>query len=345
MTTFLLTGAHITPAVALTQEILLREPDAKVIYCGRKIFSSGKDSIEEQEITRAGAEFVPMEFAKLNRFISVVSLAEFFKIPGGLFYGFRLVKRLKPDVVVSFGGYISIPVVIAAKILGIPIIVHEQTRVWGLANRFSRVLATYSAVSWPNTLEGKSVLTGNPIPKEIIAAKKQTAKHDVLFITGGSQGSLAINRLIDPILPELTEHFIVYHQTGNSVNRKMDNYFTRRWFPTPEVAKILQRAKIVVSRSGANTVTYLSYFGIPSILIPLPISGGGEQLANADILKRIGLATVFNQNGLTSGKLLDEIIRISQNYVRITQLFGPEAKRLIVPNAAEKLADLIFKVL
>lgn len=343
--TFLLTGAHVTPAVALTQEILLREPSAKIIYCGRKTFTSGKESVEEQEITRVGAEFIPLKFAKLNRFISISTLTEFFKIPSGLVRGFILVKRLKPDVVISFGGYISIPVVIAASLLGIPIIVHEQTLVWGLANRVSRKFSAYSAVSWAVNQDRNSVLTGNPIPKEVISAKRKTSKQDVLFIAGGSQGSLAINRLVDLLLPELTKHFIVYHQTGGPVNRKMNNYFASSWFPTPEVAKILQRSRIVISRAGANTVTYLSYLGIPSILIPLPISGGGEQMANADMLKRTGLAAVFIQDSLTSEKLLDEVFKIDQNYVRIVEQAGPEAEKMIIPNAAEKLADLVFKVL
>lgn len=342
--TFLLTGAHITPAVALTQEIFFREPKAKVIYCGRRRFNNGKESVDKQEITRVGAEFVTIEFAKLNRFISVAALAELLKIPGGLFYGFGLVKRLKPDVVVSFGGYISIPVVIAAKILGIPVIVHEQTRVWGLANRFSRLLATYSAVSWPNTLDGKSVLTGNPIPKEIVSAQKNPDP-DVLFIAGGSQGSLTINRLIEPILPELTKRFTVYHQTGNLVNRKMNNYFPADWFPTPEVADIFKRAKIIVSRAGANTVTYLSYFGIPSILIPLPISAGGEQMENAKFLKETGLATVLDQHNLTSENLLAEILRINQNCAKIRKESVDKAGRMIIPNAASRLADLVFKAL
>jgi UDP-N-acetylglucosamine--N-acetylmuramyl-(pentapeptide) pyrophosphoryl-undecaprenol N-acetylglucosamine transferase len=342
--TFLLTGAHITPAVALTQEILSREPDAKVIYCGRKKLNNGKDSVEEHEITRVGAEFVPIEFAKLNRFVSVATLAEFIKIPGGLFCGFKLVKRLKPDVIVSFGGYISIPIVIAAKALNIPVIVHEQTRVWGLANRLSRLLATYSAVSWPNILDGKSVLTGNPIPREIVMAER-ISKPDVLFITGGSQGSLAINRLVKPILPELTKYFIVYHQTGNPVNRKMNNYFSADWFPTPVVADIFKRAKIVVSRAGANTVTYLSYFGIPSILIPLPISGGGEQLENAKFLKETRLAIVFDQQNLTSEKLLTEILRINQSYGKIRKQSAEKAKQMIIPDAASRLADLVFKAL
>lgn len=343
MTTFLLTGAHITPAVALTQEIFSREPDAKVIYCGRRKFNNGKDSVEEQEIVRVGAEFIPLEFAKLNRFISFSTLTEFFKIPSGLIRGFQLVKRLKPDVVVSFGGYVSIPVVIAAKILRITVIVHEQTLVWGLANRIARRFATYSAVSWVENIDGKSVLTGNPIPEEIVLAKIKS-KHDVLFITGGSQGSLAINTLVDPILPELTKHFTVYHQTGSQVNRKMDKYFSADWFPTPIVADIFKRAKIVVGRAGANTVTYLSYFGIPSILIPLPISGGGEQLANADLLAGTGLATVLDQNGLTPEKLLEEILRINKNYDQIRELGAEKAGRLIIPNATGKLMDLVIKV-
>ncbi|MBI5356137.1 glycosyltransferase [Candidatus Collierbacteria bacterium] len=342
--TFLLTGAHITPAVALAQEIFSRIPNARVIYCGRKKFNNGKDSIEEEEIARVGGEFIPIEFAKLNRFISMSTFTEFFKIPTGLFRGLQLIKRINPDVVVSFGGYISIPIVVAAKISGIPIIVHEQTLVWGLANKISRFLATSTAVSWPEAMSGKSVLTGNPIPKEIIMTVRKS-KPDVLFISGGSQGSMAINRLIDPILPELTKHFIVYHQTGCSVNRSINNYFPADWFPTPIVADIFRRTKIAVSRSGANTVTYLSYFGIPSILIPLPFSGGGEQSANADALRKTGLVTVFKQQNLTSEMLLNEILRINQNYSKIQEQSLEKARQIVISDAASRLADLIFRVL
>lgn len=342
--TFLLTGAHVTPAVALAQEIFSRDPHAKIIYCGRKKFSNGKYSIDEQEVSRVGAEFISIEFAKLNRFISIATLTEFFKIPVGLWRGFKLIKQLKPDVVVSFGGYISIPIVIAARIFNIPVIVHEQTLVWGLANRISRLFANYSAISWVDMQDGRSVLTGNPIPKEIILAGTKD-KPNVLFITGGSQGSLTINQLVDPILPELTKHFIIYHQTGNFAKRKMNNYFSADWFSTPVVADIFKRAKIVVSRAGANTVTYLSYLGIPSILIPLPISGGGEQLANANILKQTGLASVLEQKNLTSEMLLTEILKVNQNYFKIKGLSADKARKIIIPNAASRLADLVFKVL
>ncbi len=355
--TFLLTGVHITPAVALTQEIFSRFPDARVIYIGRKKIRNGEKPVEEEEITRIGAEFIPISFAKINRFISISILTEFLKIPGGLIRGLILVKRIKPDVVVSFGGYTSIPIILAAKISGVPIIVHEQTLVWGLANRIARSLADYSAVSWAKTVDKRSVLTGNPIPREIISAKNKKNHPEILFITGGSQGSQTINRLVEPILPILTKHFFVYHQTGSldshsaswrsemTESRKMGNYVSAPWFPTPKAAEIFSGSKIVVGRSGANTVTYLSYFGIPSVLIPLPISGGGEQLANANMLKQTGLAAVLNQDGLTSAKLLEEILRINKNYDQIRESEAEKAGQLIIPNAAAKLLDLVVKVL
>jgi len=343
--TFLLTGTHITPAVALTQEIFSRFPDARVVYIGRKENKTGQKQVEEEEIIRVGAEFVPISFAKFNRFISISILTEFLKIPGGLIRGLSLVKRIKPDVVVSFGGYTSIPIIMAAKISGVPIIVHEQTLVWGLANKIAKSLADYSAVSWAKTVNGKSVLTGNPIPREIISAKNKKNHPEILFITGGSQGSQTINRLVEPILPVLTKHFLVYHQTGGMVSRKMENYVAAAWFPTPVVAEIFSGSKITVGRSGANTVTYLSYFGIPSVLIPLPISGGGEQLANANLLAETGLAVVFNQEGLTSEKLLGEILRINKNYEQIKESGAEKAGQLIIPNAAARLMDLVEKVL
>lgn len=343
--TFLLTGTHITPAVALTQEIFSRFPDAGVVYIGRKQNKTSQKPVEEEEITRAGAEFIPVSFAKLNRFISISILTEFLKIPGGLIRGLILVKRIKPDVVVSFGGYTSIPIIMAAKILGIPIIVHEQTLVWGLSNKIARSLADYSAVSWAKTADKKSVLTGNPIPREIISAKNEKNHPEILFITGGSQGSQTINRLVEPILPILTKHFLVYHQTGSLVSQKIENYVSAPWFPTPKAAEIFSGSKMVVGRSGANTVTYLSYFGIPSILIPLPISAGGEQLANADLLAGTGLAAVLNQDGLTPEKLLEEILRINKNYDQIREQGAEKAGRLIIPDAAGKLMDLVAKVL
>lgn len=354
--TFLLTGTHITPAVALTQEIFSKFPDAGVVYIGRKQNKTGQKPVEEEEITRAGAEFISVSFAKLNRFISISILTEFLKIPGGLIRGLILVKRIKPDVVVSFGGYTSIPIIMAAKISGIPIIVHEQTLVWGLANKIARSLADYSAVSWAKTADKKSVLTGNPIPREIISAKNKKNHPEILFITGGSQGSQTINRLVEPILSILTKHFLVYHQTGNldsrsaswrngmTESRKMENYVSAPWFPTPKAAEIFSGSKIVVGRSGANTVTYLSYFGIPSILIPLPISAGGEQLANADLLAGTGLSVVLNQAGLTPEKLLEEILRINKNYDQIREQGAEKAGRLIIPDAAGKLMDLVVKV-
>ncbi|MBI2309984.1 glycosyltransferase [Candidatus Collierbacteria bacterium] len=355
--TFLLTGTHITPAVALTQEIFSRFPGVRVVYIGRKKNKNGEKSVEKEEITRIGAEFIPISFAKLNRFISISILTEFLKIPGGLIRGLTLVKRIKPDVVVSFGGYTSIPIILAAKISGVPIIVHEQTLVWGLANRIARGLADYSAISWAKTADKKSVLTGNPIPEEIILAKNKKIQPNILFITGGSQGSQTINRLVEPILPVLTKYFFVYHQTGSldshsaswrsgmTESRKMKNYVSAEWFPTPIVAEIFQKSKIVVSRSGANTITYLSYFGIPSILIPLPISGGGEQSVNANLLAETGLATVLNQDGLTSEKLLEEILRINKNYDRIWKSGAENAGRLIISDSAAKLLDLVAKVL
>ena len=343
--TFLLTGTHITPAVALTQEIFSRFPDARVVHIGRKENKTGQKQVEEEEIIRVGAEFVPISFAKFNRFISISILTEFLKIPGGLIRGLSLVKRIKPDVVVSFGGYTSIPIIMAAKISGVPIIVHEQTLVWGLANKIAKILADYSAVSWAKTVSGKSVLTGNPIPREIISAKNKKNHPEILFITGGSQGSQTINRLVEPILPVLTKHFLVYHQTGGMVSRKMENYVAAAWFQTPAVAEIFSGSKIVVGRSGANTVTYLSYLGIPSVLIPLPISGGGEQLANANLLAETGLAVVLNQDGLTSEKLLGEILRINKNYDQIRESGAEKVGQLIIPNAAAKLMDLVDKVL
>lgn len=344
--TVLMTGAHVTPAVALTQAIREKIPDARIVYAGRGTDATEPLSVERAEIEQVGGHFRTITSGKLHRFFTVSQLVEFVKLPIGVIQALGLLLREKPNVVVSFGGYLSIPIIIGSRLLGIPIVLHEQTTVWGLSNRMCRRWADAVAVSWPHLVEPGVVLTGNPIPQEIVSAGRSAVpagNKKILYITEGSQASKVISQTVKKIMSQLLLRFEVYHQTkypADTVNSK--RYHSKRWFPTPRHAKILRSASIAISRAGANTVTYLAYFGIPSVLIPLPHAGGNEQMKNAQLLADTGLARILPQAELSGENLLAAVTELSSLPEREKQESRVRARRLVRTNAASALADLVL---
>jgi UDP-N-acetylglucosamine--N-acetylmuramyl-(pentapeptide) pyrophosphoryl-undecaprenol N-acetylglucosamine transferase len=244
---------------------------------------------------------------------------------------------IKPNVVVSFGGFASIPVVVDAKILGIPIIIHEQTSAIGRANGFSSQIADKIALARNESLKyfprGKSVVIGNPVMKEItkIKPKLKLGNPPTIFVTGGSRGSQTINENVEKILRTLLSKYKVIHQTGgldylkfSKIKEQLpmalkNNYevFTRV-SPT-EVSEIFKKSDIVVARAGANTVSDLMIAKRPAILIPLSISFMDEQTKNAEIAKTFGVAKIINQKELTPDLLLKNIDESVRDYSKIVE--------------------------
>lgn len=262
------------------------------------------------------------------------------RLPGVTAGCVRELKRLAPRLVVSFGGYSAVPVCLAAKWLKLPLVIHEQTFGAGLASRLTAIWADRVAVSWSSSRKffpkDKTVLTGNPIRPEIARTRRRPA--GVLYVTGGSQGSLAINRALKPILPRLLREFIVYHQYGRQTPlTRHRRYFARPYFPVRELAGIYSRAKLVIGRAGINTLTELAYLGIPAVLIPLPFTQKGEQLTNARWLEKLGLALVLPQENLTPATLL---VSIRQASVRLRAGRGLGGYRQLIGRAADNLYRL-----
>lgn len=343
--TVLMTGAHVTPAVALTQAIHEKIPDARIIYAGRGADATEQLSVERAEIERIGGHFRTMTSGKLHRFFTISQFWEFAKLPIGVIQALGLLLGEKPDVVVSFGGYLSIPIVVGSRLLRIPIVLHEQTTVWGLSNRICRRWADAVAVSWPHLMEPGVVLTGNPLPKEIVSAGKSVpaGNKEILYITEGSQASKAISRAVRKIISRLLLRFEVYHQTKYPADQvDSERYHCAHWFPTPRHAKILRSASIAISRAGANTVTYHAYFGIPSVLIPLPHAGGNEQMRNAQLLADTGLARILPQTELSGENLLSAVTELSSLPERVKRESQIRARRLVRTDAASALADLVL---
>lgn len=291
-----LTGSHLTPAVSLQDK--LEAKDWRVIY-------------------------LAPDSAKFNRHQPLISWLSLVKLPGSCWRAWQDLRKTKPQLVVSFGGYAALPVCLAAKLLGLPLIIHEQTFSQGLTNKLTAFLADKVAISWSESQKffptEKTVLTGNPLRLEILNINMLNAKRyplKTIYITGGHQGSLILNQVVSEILPELLTKYKVYHQFGLTQTEALwqkqqkithKNYWVKRWFSVKELVKIYQNNPLVISRSGINTVTELAWLNLRAILVPLTTAQKNEQLTNACWLESLGLAIVLSQSELSGAFLLKAI--------------------------------------
>lgn len=335
----LIIGGHLSPALCVIENLKNEE----VFYVGRKHAMEGDSalSLEYQLINKLKIPFYEIKTARLQRKFTRHTLLSFLKFPKGFIEAIKILKKIKPDVVMGFGGYVSIPVIISAYFLKIPSVIHEQTLEIGFANKALSSFATKICISWESSSKffpkSKTILTGLPIKKEIIAAKKtvrqdkdQTQKHDLpfLYITGGSLGSHRINKLVEEILPGLLKNFYIFHQTGESgLNdyeklRELKNnlkeelskrYEITKFLQSGEVTKILSKSDLVLSRAGINTVAELLFLQKPAFLIPIHFSQRNEQVKNALILKNAGLGEIGDEENLTSQDLLDKLLYMQRN--------------------------------
>lgn len=366
-------GGHFAAAFAVIQKI---PKDWDVLVVGRKYaFEADKTpSLEYLTCQKLGIKFVSITTGRLQRNLSRHSLNMFIKMPVGFLQSIKIIKDYKPDVMLSFGGYVSLPVCFAARLLSIPIIVHEQTFGAGLANRIVSKFAQKVCISWESSRkyfpEEKVILTGNPIKQraesrelsdEKILRLLSVAQDDkkIIFVTGGSGGAHAINVLIEGTLEKLLQKYIVIHQTGDakeygdfdrltakkrSLNADLQKKYILTKFVEPDqVFDILEKSDLIVSRSGINIVTELLSVGKPVLFIPLPYGQHDEQLTNALFVKKFGLAEIAEQKNLTPDNLLDLIVNMLKN-IDSYKKHSIAAKKLIQKDAAVKIISLITDV-
>ncbi len=333
-------GGHFTPALAVL-ELLGKGTEVAVI--GRKYSLEGDKalSLEYQTVRDLNIPFVSLTTGRLQRKFTRYTIPSLLKFPLGLMQAYSFLRSFQPDVVLSFGGYICVPVVIAAYFLRIPIVVHEQTLEAGVANRIASFFAEKVCISWESSRKffrkSKVVLTGNPIREfpisnpsagEQFPIKDRDKDLPMIYITGGSLGSHAINVLVEGCIEKLLGKYVVLHQTGDASEfhdfdrltkvrdtlsgEMQKRYILKKFINASEVGSILRLADLVVARSGITTVTELLFFKKPSLLIPLPFSQRNEQLKNALFLRDCGLAEVVEQEALAADKL----------YTHITHMFA-----------------------
>lgn len=367
-------GGHFSPALATIDEM---PKDWDVLLVGRKYAFEGDNalSLEFQTAQRLHLAFEPLTTGRLQRKFSKQSLFSLAKIPVGLTQATMILRRYKPDVVLSFGGYVSVPVVLAAAALRIPIVLHEQTLHAGLANKIAAKFASRICLSWKESEKyfpkEKSVIIGNPLRKEFVENIKKTdsgqarmtrSEFPLLYITGGSGGAHGINVLIYGCLEKLLEKYTVIHQTGDSQiysdfihleearsqlpEELQKRYMLKKFIEPEHVVQILSQADLVIARSGINTVTELLYLGKPTLFIPLPYGQKNEQAANAAFVKRQGLGDTLNQLTATPENLLEKIDWMIE-HVEDCLKNAEEARELIHTDAAKlivkEVSDLARK--
>ncbi|MDD2823040.1 MAG: UDP-N-acetylglucosamine--N-acetylmuramyl-(pentapeptide) pyrophosphoryl-undecaprenol N-acetylglucosamine transferase [Candidatus Daviesbacteria bacterium] len=363
----LITGTHLTPSLAVINE-LQKVQGVEIVYIGRSTTMEGDNtkSVESQVLKELGVNFLPIISGRLQRTFTFNIIPSLLKIPLGIIQSAFYLFKEKPDVVLSMGGYISVPVTICAWFYSIPIIIHEQTLIPGLANTINSWFADRVAVSFSeNTIfnRNKTILTGNPLRKEVLdpqntkdeelkefinLAKKD--KQPLILITGGNQGSHIINQTISKSLEDLLSKAYVIHQTGDSKykdfeslneQRKLlknpEKYLVRKWINGGDWGIVLKNTNLAISRAGINTLLELAYFSIPTIVIPLLSTHNKEQCFNAEFFKKSGLVKIIFQNDLNP-EILNKNIEESLNNLSLLKQKAQPSKQLVIPDAASRLA-------
>lgn len=363
-------GGHFSPALAVIDKL---PQEWNVLLVGRKHTFEGDDalSFEYQTAQRLGIPFIALTTGRLQRKISAHTVTSLLKVPVGLAQAMKIIKEYQPDVVLSFGGYVSVPVAVAAKLQKIPIVIHEQVLGAGLSNKVVGKIAHTICLSWEQSKEhfpeDKSIVTGNPLRSDflkevvsidhLIGSDRTKPTHPTLYVTGGSGGAHGINVLIEGCLEQLLEKYFVVHQTGDSQQfgdfdrlekfraslppELQKRYLVKKFIDSQNVVKILQASDLVISRAGMNTVTELLYLGKPSLLIPLPYGQQNEQQTNALFFQKTGLGETYDQDTLTPDLLLEKIHNMIANLEQYKK-HAHETRALIHTDAAEKILEAVY---
>lgn len=349
------TGGHHNSTLEVAKIALKNGYQA--VWFGQKYNSGDNKSLsaEFQEVSQSQILFLEL---KTGKFYKKIGFLEGIKIIFGFLQAFLYLLKYRPAIIFSSGGYISVPVVIMGKLLGIPSITHEQTVISGWANKaispfVSKILLTYesSIVNYPKE---KSLVVGLPMRKEI-ADPSNTVKFSpkMIYITCGKQGSHFINKSLFPIIPELVKNFTVIHQTGANTLTKdtdrarrikdrlgdfSDRYIYAPYFFAKDSATYIRSSDLVISRAGAHTVYELMMLKKKSILIPISWVSHQEQMLNAKLAHKEIDSLIIEEKDLNSETLLDSILNVSRQ----------KSQKLPVKldiNVAEKILVEIEKVL
>ncbi len=312
------TAGHVTPNIALLPK--LREAGFEVLYVGSYA------GIEKTLIEHEGVSYRGISSGKLRRYFDLKNFTDPFRVLKGFAEATSIIKEFQPDIVFSKGGYVAVPVVRAAAMKHIPVIIHESDMTPGLANKLSYSAATKICCNFPETIqylpESKAVLSGSPIRAELLSGDKEKAREltgftdekPVLLVIGGSLGSRVVNEAVRKDLPELLKEFSVLHLCGKG---NLDESLTgtpgylQFEYVSEELKDYFALADIMVSRAGANAICEILALRKPNVLIPLSAQASrGDQILNARSFEKQGYSLVLEEEELTEQSLMDAVHQV-----------------------------------
>ena len=315
------TAGHVTPNLALLP--YLKAEGYEIVYIG------SEKGIERTLIEAEGIPYYSISTGKLRRYLSKENIKDIFRVVKGIAEAKKLIKRLKPDLVFSKGGFVAVPVVLGAKSNNVPVIIHESDITPGLANKIAMPSARVVCSTFPETLQyvpkGKGVHTGTPIRKELfegdrqkgLAACKFTGEKPVLLMMGGSLGAVKLNHCLREILPELVKTFDVIHLCGkgnlDAHLREQEGYMQFEYV-SDGLNDLFAAADFIVSRAGSNSISEFLALKKPHLLIPLSARASrGDQILNAASFEKQGFARVLVEDEMTAESMKKEIFELYEN--------------------------------
>lgn len=360
------TGGHFYPIIAVAEALTEKAKEKKIIP--PKLYYMAPTRYNPRALFDNDIEFLAVPAGKVRRYFSLLNFTDVFKTIAGIFIALIKMYSVYPDIVFGKGGYASFPALFAARILRIPVVIHESDNSPGRVNAWAAKFAQRIAISYPEAAEHfkkeKVAYTGNPIRKEIREPLTNGAREflnleggtPVVLILGGSQGSALMNDVLIDSIVELTTRYQVIHQTGKKnfdlVKDTMEivlkgNPNSYRYHPFDYLNDLAMRmaagiSDVVVSRAGSS-IFEIAGWGLPSIIVPLNKEVSHDQTANAFSYARSGACTVIEEHNLTDGILISEIDRIINNQ-SIRDRMKQGAKEWSHPDAADKIAQVILEL-
>ena len=362
------TGGHFYPIIAITEALREQARVRKII--NPQLYYMAPDKYNPRALFDNELEYVPVPAGKVRRYFSILNFFDFFKTLWGCFAALIKMFTIMPDVVFGKGGYASFPALVAARILRIPVMIHESDSKPGRVNTWAAKFARKIALSYESAAiyfkasKDKVAYTGNPIRQDILQPLTNGA-HEFLkleqgtptvVVLGGSQGAQAINDVIIQALPELLNRYQIVHQVGRANLKEIvattdlilkDHPYKYRYHPFDYLNELAMRmsagvANVIVSRAG-STIFEIASWAKPSIIIPLPNSVSHDQTANAFAYSETGAASVIEENNLSAHILIEEIDRITNSPV-ISKTMSDRAMAFARQDSAKIIADAILDI-
>jgi UDP-N-acetylglucosamine--N-acetylmuramyl-(pentapeptide) pyrophosphoryl-undecaprenol N-acetylglucosamine transferase len=351
------TGGHLFPGISLAQAMMLADPGCEVLFIGTE------RKIDKTALSNLGfaTRSIKSQGIKGKSFFAV--LKALFQQPLALWEAAGIIRRFKPDLVFGVGGYVTGPVILAARLLGVTTCIHEQNSIPGLANKLLGYIANKIFVSLPGSEKyfpaSKTILSGNPVRNTILKVSRETRPESgqepsTLLILGGSQGARRLNSLMleaaENILSKLSPPPFIIHQTGGhdkdnvqrkyvelGLNARVQDFFS-------DMAEIYSQADLIISRAGATTLAELTVFHKPVILIPFPFAADNHQEINGQYLVEAGAGLMFRQADLTGDNLGMEIKRVLEDKKLLAEM-AENSGKVARPEATDTIINACMELL